>query len=51
VTGREWRVSDDIAQISRLLVGKHDMIPGLADVINKKDVKLQAILAKCSAVL
>lgn len=51
VTGTKWRVRDDLNQIWRLLDGKHDMIPGLGDVINDEGVKLNAILALCSGVL
>ena len=47
----QWRVRDDLDQISRLLLGGMDMIPGLGDVINEEGVELNAILVKCSSVV
>ena len=51
VTGREWGVRDDLDQISRLLLGNMNMIPGLGDVIDAEGVDLNAILGMCSGVL
>ena len=51
VTGCKWRVRDDLDQISRLLLGDMNMIPGLRDVIDAEGADLEAILVMCSSVL